>query len=115
MSVAVEPIRDWVLLRVLPETHTDGGLVLPDGVKLKSRAEVVAVGDGHLTESGTVVPLRVAPGDYVIARHDPSHPAWIIERDPANGDLILMKELCILAVDRRPRKVDIEIAPGMLQ
>lgn len=96
----VQPIRAFVLIRLIPEGMSDGGIALPDGVRLKNRAQVVAVGSGHVTDSGEIVPLEVKPGDFVIA-HIPKG-APVIEQDPERGDLVVATEQMICAIDRRP-------------
>jgi chaperonin GroES len=99
----VQPIRAFVLIRLIPEGMSDGGIALPDGVRLKNRAQVVAIGSGHLTESGTIVPLEVKPGDFVIV-HIPKG-APVIEQDRERGDLVVATEAMICAIDRRPPSV----------
>lgn len=62
------PLGDKVVLkRQEAEDVTAGGIVLPDSAKDKpQRGEVVAVGDGHVKNDGTKVPLTVKEGDRVI-------------------------------------------------
>lgn len=62
------PIGDRVVLkREEAESKTAGGIVLPDTAKNKpQKGEVIAVGDGHVKNDGTRVPLSVKAGDRVI-------------------------------------------------
>lgn len=62
------PMGEKVILRqVDAEEITAGGIVLPDSAKEKpSQGKVLAVGDGHLLEDGTRIPLQVSEGDRVI-------------------------------------------------
>ena len=64
----VRPMQDRVLVkRVEPEQKTKGGLYIPDSAKDKPmEAQVVAVGSGARTESGTVRALDVKAGDRVL-------------------------------------------------
>jgi len=62
------PLGDRVVLkRAEAEETTNGGIVLPDAAKDKpQRGRVVAVGEGHLRNDGTKIPLSVKAGDNVI-------------------------------------------------
>ena len=62
------PLGDRVVLkRADADQKTSGGIVLPDAAQDKpQRGEVVAVGDGHVRNDGTKVPLTVKEGDQVI-------------------------------------------------
>ena len=62
------PLGDRVVVkRDEAQSTTTGGIVLPDTAKDKPhRGEVVAVGDGHVKDDGTKVPLTVKEGDSVI-------------------------------------------------
>ena len=71
MATAVKnivPLGDRVVVRREdPEETTAGGIVLPDAAKDKpQRGEVIAIGDGHVKDDGTKVPLTVKEGDRVI-------------------------------------------------
>lgn len=67
-SIRIVPLGDKVVLkRQEAEATTAGGIVLPDSAKDKpQKGEVVAVGDGHVKDDGTKVPLTVKEGDRVI-------------------------------------------------
>ena len=62
------PLGDKVVLkRAESESTTAGGIVLPDSARDKpQRGEVIAIGDGHVRNDGTRVPLTVKEGDRVI-------------------------------------------------
>lgn len=67
-KLKIVPIGDRVVLRrEEAETTTSGGIVLPDSAQNKpQKGEVVAVGDGHVKDDGSKVPLTVKEGDRVI-------------------------------------------------
>jgi chaperonin GroES len=67
-GVKIVPLGDKVVLRRQEaESRTAGGIVLPDSAKDKpQKGEVVAIGDGHVRDDGTKVPLTVREGDRVI-------------------------------------------------
>lgn len=64
----IVPLGDKVVLkRQEAEDVTAGGIVLPDSAKDKpQRGEILAIGDGHVKDDGTKVPLTVKEGDRVI-------------------------------------------------
>jgi len=68
MAVKLKPLADRVLVKPIErEEVTKGGIVLPDTVREKPQeGEVVAVGDGRLSEDGKRIPLDVKVGDIVI-------------------------------------------------
>jgi len=64
----IRPLQDRVVVKRMEEERTSaGGIVIPDSATEKpSRGEVLAVGNGKVTESGEVRPLDVKPGDKVL-------------------------------------------------
>jgi len=64
----VIPLHDRVLLKRLEEQEVKkGGIIIPDTAKEKPQeAEVIAVGNGRVTEDGKVIPLDVKKGDKVL-------------------------------------------------
>ena len=64
----VRPLHDRVLVRRMAEEEkTVGGIIIPDTAKEKpQRGEVVATGNGRVTEDGRVLPLEVKAGDKVL-------------------------------------------------
>ena len=67
-QMKIVPLGDRVVLkRADAEMTTAGGIVLPDSAQDKpQKGEVVAIGDGHVKDDGTRVPLTVKEGDRVI-------------------------------------------------
>ncbi|NOX54397.1 MAG: co-chaperone GroES [Planctomycetes bacterium] len=67
-KIKLVPLGDRVVVkREEAEETTSGGIVLPDTAKDKpQRGEVIAVGDGHVKDDGTKVPLTVKEGDKII-------------------------------------------------
>jgi chaperonin GroES len=64
----LRPLHDRVIVRRMEEeTMSAGGIVIPDNAAEKpSRGEVIAVGDGKVTDSGEVRALTVKVGDKVL-------------------------------------------------
>ena len=64
----LEPLYDRIVVRRAdPDALTAGGLHIPSEAQgRRDEAEVVAVGCGRLTDSGSLIPLRVVPGDRVV-------------------------------------------------
>ena len=68
MADKLKPLADRVVVRPIErETVSKGGIVLPDTAKEKPQeGEVVAVGQGRLSEDGKRLPMDVKVGDTVI-------------------------------------------------
>ena len=64
----IKPLADKVVVKRLEADEvTSGGIVLPDSAKEKPQeGKVIAVGTGHQTESGKIVPFTVKKGDRVL-------------------------------------------------
>ena len=64
----VRPLYDRVLVKRNEEpVKSKGGLFLPETAKEKPiEGTVLAVGDGKLSDDGSLSPLQVKPGDRVV-------------------------------------------------
>jgi chaperonin GroES len=64
----VRPLRDRILVKRIEETEQRiGGIIIPDSAKEKPQvAKVVAVGNGRINDKGTVIPLDVKAGEFVL-------------------------------------------------
>lgn len=66
--MSLTPLHDRVLVKPSqPEEVTRGGIIIPDTAKEKpQQGQIVAVGNGKITEDGKVLPLQVKAGDNVL-------------------------------------------------
>jgi chaperonin GroES len=64
----LRPLHDRVIIKRMEEERVSaGGIVIPDSATEKpSRGEVVAVGNGKISENGDVRPLDLKVGDKVL-------------------------------------------------
>ena len=64
----IRPLHDRLLVkRIQKEERTKGGIIIPDTAKEKPQeAEVVAVGNGKLMDSGEVRSLELKVGDRIL-------------------------------------------------
>ncbi len=64
----IRPLHDRVVVRRVEDERTSpGGIVIPDTATEKPmQGEVVACGNGKITDSGDVRALDVKPGDKVL-------------------------------------------------
>ena len=64
----IRPLHDRILVkRIDEEEQTSGGIIIPDTAKEKPQeGKVVAVGNGKVTDDGTVTPLDVKKGDKIL-------------------------------------------------
>jgi chaperonin GroES len=68
MEVNVKPLADRVLVKPAPaEEKTKSGIIIPDTAKEKPmQGEIIAVGQGKLTEDGKLIAMQVKVGDTVL-------------------------------------------------
>ena len=66
--MSIRPLHDRVVVRRMEEERTTaGGIVIPDSATEKpSTGEVLAVGNGKITDSGEVRAMDVKVGDKVM-------------------------------------------------
>jgi len=95
MEKLIEPLLDRVLAQRIRETEeVVGGIVIPDEAQEKCTDAIVrCVGAGRVTENGTLVPLKVKPGDKVIL---PSY--GVTELEIAGIKYLLLREEQIEAI-----------------
>ncbi len=67
-EVNIRPLHDRILVRRMKEDEkTAGGIIIPDTAKEKpQRGEVVAAGNGRVTDDGKTRPMEVKVGDRVL-------------------------------------------------
>ena len=66
--VSVKPLHDRIIVKRLEqESKTTGGIIIPDTAKEKPlKGEIVATGQGRVSDGGKVLPLAVKSGDKVL-------------------------------------------------
>lgn len=91
----MRPLHDRVVIkRTEEERTTASGIVIPDSATEKpSRGEVLAVGNGKITDSGDVKALDVKVGDQVLFGKFSGTEVKI-----DGEDLLIMREDDIMAV-----------------
>ncbi len=93
--MSFKPLHDRVLVkRVENEEKTAGGIILPDSAQEKPmEGEIIAVGTGHISDSGNVRELHVKEGDKVLFGK------WSGTEIKMDGvDLLIMKESDIMGI-----------------
>eukprot|EP01111_Echinosteliopsis_oligospora_P002837 TRINITY_DN1445_c0_g1_i1.p1 TRINITY_DN1445_c0_g1~~TRINITY_DN1445_c0_g1_i1.p1 ORF type:complete len:102 (-),score=20.87 TRINITY_DN1445_c0_g1_i1:77-382(-) len=89
------PLFDRVLIRrVVSQSQTASGILLPTKQEKETEAEVLAVGSGRVSRSGTLIPLAVKTGDVVVV---PQH-AMSTKITLGNDTLELISEDNIIGI-----------------
>ncbi len=91
----IRPLHDRVVIKRMEEERTSpGGIVIPDSATEKPiRGEVIAVGNGKITDSGDVRALDVTVGNIVLfGKYSGT------EVKVEGEDLLIMREDDIMAV-----------------
>ncbi len=67
-DINIRPLHDRILIRRMKEEEkTPGGIIIPDTAKEKpQRGEVLATGNGKVTDEGKTRPMEVKIGDKVL-------------------------------------------------
>lgn len=67
-KLSVRPLGDRVIIAAIAqEEMTKGGIILPDTAKEKpQQGEVVAVGNGKISDAGESIAMTVKAGDKVL-------------------------------------------------
>ena len=67
IATKIRPLGDRVVVKVVKEEKTAGGLVLPDNAQEKPQTgEVLAVGPGKILDNGSRTTVDVQTGDKVL-------------------------------------------------
>ncbi len=95
MSVNIKPLADRVLVApAAAEEKTASGIIIPDTAKEKpQRGEVVAVGEGKMSEQGNLMKPQVSVGDQVLYG---KYSGTEISLD--GKDYLIMRESDLLAI-----------------
>ncbi|MBQ8887343.1 MAG: co-chaperone GroES [Candidatus Gastranaerophilales bacterium] len=66
--MTIRPLGDKIVIRVIEDAEqTSGGIFIPDSAKEKSqKGEVIAVGEGKMSEKGEREPMDVKVGEIVL-------------------------------------------------
>lgn len=97
----ITPMYDRVVIKpIQPEEVTAGGIIIPDSAKEKPiQGEVIAVGEGRITNEGNIIPLRVKVGDKVVFAKNGGYSAVPIQIHISYGEeLLIIKESEIVAI-----------------
>ena len=91
----IRPLHDRVLVRRMEEERTSaGGIIIPDNATEKpNRGEIIAAGNGKITDSGDVRAMDIKVGDQVLFGQ---YAGTAVKVDVE--ELLMMKEEDILAV-----------------
>ena len=91
----IRPLHDRVVVRRTEEERTTAsGIIIPDSATEKpNRGEVIAAGNGKITDSGEVRAMDVKVGDQVLFGQYGGTPVKV-----DGEELLMMKEDDILAV-----------------
>jgi len=92
----IRPLHDRVLVRPMEEEKTTaGGIIIPDSASQEkpNNGEIIAAGNGRITDSGDVRAMDVKVGDKVLFGQ---YAGTAVKLD--GEELLMMKEEDILAV-----------------
>lgn len=93
----VKPLNGKILVKIVNESKSDSGIILPESKNSKSiKAEVISVGSGVVnSEKGSIQAIDIKVGDIVFC------PKWngtIISDEHAKDEYVIVKYEDILGV-----------------
>lgn len=92
----ITPSGDNVLLQIIEQEKTAGGLHIPEKARGNQRdaqlGRVVAIGPGRRTEYGTDMPVEYAVGEYALLGRGAG-----VEVETANGKMRIIRSCELLA------------------
>jgi chaperonin GroES len=67
-TIKLTPLGDRVIIKPVPgEEKSKGGIIIPDSAKEKpQKGEVIAVGNGRITDEGKLIPMDIKEGQTVL-------------------------------------------------
>lgn len=66
-ATQIRPLGDRVVVKVIKQEKTAGGIVLPETAQEKPQlGEVIAAGPGRLDDKGARLPMDVKKGDRIL-------------------------------------------------
>lgn len=105
----IEMLYDRVLVRLLrPDERTKSGLYVPQMATDNTpylKAEVLAIGHGRITTSGSTVPLRVVVGDVVIVFRSAASGEQLVFPSDDGTEQLIVRENNIAGILRGLDKV----------
>ncbi|RIY31514.1 hypothetical protein CJP74_07065 [Psittacicella melopsittaci] len=94
-TLNLKPLHDTVVIKLVDgEEKTASGLILTAKTQLQY-AQVVAVGTGYPSDTGSLIPLNVAVGDTVILHPNTTN---LVEYEVEGQKVVFISERAIMAV-----------------
>ncbi|RKZ30359.1 co-chaperone GroES [bacterium] len=91
----IKPLADRVLVRPKQENEESaGGIIIPDTAKEKPQeGEIIAVGEGRISDNGEVIKPKVKKGDRILFSKYAANEITV-----EDTEYLIMRESDILAV-----------------
>lgn len=99
----ITPLHDLILIRIVPDDRTEGGIVIPKGTeRARVRATVVAVGPGALLANGAMrVPPPTLVGKSVLVNPRANFAGVALHAGMPDEQLALVDYESVWAIDER--------------
>jgi chaperonin GroES len=92
-SEDIDPRYDRCLVKLIFDEKIRG-IIVPEKAKANAKfvlAQILAVGEGRVTDRNEIIPLRVKPGDYVLIEKTAGFPLSL-----EDGLFLLISEMHVL-------------------
>ncbi len=106
----IDPTHDYILVRLISQVKSEGGIYLPESVQDKetTKAIVLKVGPGRMTENGAFIKPCCAPGDRIFMAPNPTS---MIPIQAEGMNLMLVNNIMILGIYPKEEKEDVQPVP----
>lgn len=111
MSENIKPFGDNVAIEIVDREKSTGGIIIPDKAKSNQRDAiiglVIAVGDGRLTEYGTIVVPKAKKGDYVLISRGAGTEIELDTRSKDKRKVRILRDVEILGAVEEKRIIEL--------
>lgn len=89
-NLNIKPLGNRILVKRSKKATSKGGILLPETAQeTPKEGEVLAVGPGKMDEEGTIEPMHVAVGDFILFG---SYAGTEIQTDSVDEELLILSE-----------------------
>ena len=115
MSEKIKPFGDNVAVEIVNQEKSAGGIIIPDKAKSNQRdaiiCRVIGVGDGRLTEYGTLIKPTAKDGDYVLISRGAGVEIELDTRSKDKRRVRILRDVEILGSVEESRIIQLGLVP----
>ena len=114
MSEKIKPFGDNVVIEIVNQEKSAGGIIIPDKAKTNQRdaiiGKVLAVGEGRTTEYGAKILTEAEVGDYVLIARSAGVEIELDTRSKDKRRVRILRDVEILGMVEESRIIQLGLA-----